>query len=287
MPLQTPLLAVVLALLIAAAVLAALWRPWIKSDVLRPAWAGALALAAAFVVSDYLIWRNWPGLWSAEEQRRLWLVAAGALGVSVLDSFPGGRIAGTWKAWAAGAVLLLPLVWSDASDTGKYPHFLLWWLLYAGAIALLWSEIATAHKRVGGVRVPLVLCVAAGGTCVAIAQTYSASIGLMGASVAAAMGAVVALAVWRPTLPAVVGAAPVYAALLVGLFVGALYGGVKIQLWSFIFCVLSAATGGLGDRGPLRGLKPWIATLACVLLTLALAALAVWNAPKGFDFGGA
>src|ERR1051326_8900035 len=102
MPLQTPLLAVVPAFLIAAAILAAAWRPWVRADVKRPAWAGAVALAAAFIAADRLVWNSWPGLWNAEEHRRLWIVAAGAMVVAILDRARAGRVVASWHAWAAG-----------------------------------------------------------------------------------------------------------------------------------------------------------------------------------------
>src|SRR5262245_22620381 len=111
MPVRTPLLAVVPALLIAAAVLGALWRPWVRAAVWRPAWAGALALAAAYIASDRFVWNGWPGLWSVEEQRRLPLVAVVALGMAVGDSLGGGRIGRSWLAWQAGAMLIAPIVW--------------------------------------------------------------------------------------------------------------------------------------------------------------------------------
>ena len=282
---QTPLLAVVPAFLIAAAVLVALTRPWLKgAAMMRPAWGGALALALAFITADCLIWHSRPMLWSVEEQRRLWIVAVGAVVAAALNAVLKDKVVSTWRAWVAGAVLMLPLVWSDATRAGAYPPFAVRWLLYAGAAAILWAENAAAAKRVPGIRVPLVLTIAAAGAGLTIIQSSSASIGFMAIGLASATGAFIALAIWRPSIPAIVGAMPVFAALFAGLFVGALYGGVDIRLWSFIFAICASATPAIGGRGPLAKVKPWMATLVCVILTCALIALAIWNTPKGFDF---
>jgi hypothetical protein len=280
MPVQTPLLAVIPAFLLAAAVLAAGWRPWSKVEDRRWDWCGALAVALAFLCADYFVWKSWPGLWAAEEHRRLPWVAWAAVIIAVVDRALLGRIRRTPLSWLAGAALALPIVWVDVSRPGTYPISLIWWAMWSGAIAIIWSESAATAHRAKGVRVPLVLCIAGAGAAITIIQSYTVSIGLTAAGLSAAMGAFVALAIWRPQLPAAAMATPVYAALLVGLLVSSRQTG----LYSTILVLLSAGTAGLGDRGPLRSLKPWLATLICALLTLALAIAAIKLSPKGFDF---
>ena len=180
MPIQTPLLAVIPALLIAAGIFAVLWRPWLSADRPRPAWAGAIALAAAVMAADPLIYRALPGIWSAEEQRRIWIVAILGAVVAIPDAAQKGRIRRTAWAWAAGAVIVAPVLASTIAhmDVGT----LLRWVLYAGAVVLLWSEVGAASERVPGPQVPLLSGIAAAGAALAIIQSYSLSMGLMAAA---------------------------------------------------------------------------------------------------------
>jgi hypothetical protein len=279
-PIQTTLLAFVPSLLIAAAVLAAVWQPWSKGDRTRPAWAGAVALAVAFIASDAFVWRASPGWWPAEEQRRLRLVALLAVLASYADGAMKGRLSRTSLAWVCGAVLTAPILFGDISRPATYPVSLVYWLAYSGAVAILWSENAAVVKRVGGSRAPVVMCTAAAGACVVLMQHSVASVALTAAGLSAGAGAFVALAWWRPDLRAAAGAPPVFAALLAGLL--ASVNGMNV--YSVLLVFLSAGTPGLGDRGPFRSMKPWAATLACVILSLALIAGAVHFSPNGFDF---
>ena len=202
------------------------------------------------------------------------------MAIALADQRAGGRIRTTGLSWLAGGGLILPIVWIDVSRPATYPLSLFWWALWAGAIGITWSEAAATTRRANGVRVPLVLCLAAAGAAITIVQSYTASIGFTAAGLSAAMGACVAIAVWRPQFPVTAMAAPVFAALLVGLLVSSRQTG----MYSTILVLLSACTAGLGDRGALKALKPWVATLICALLTIALAVAAVKLSPKGFDF---
>ncbi len=280
MPIQTTLLAFIPSLLIAGAVLAGLWQPWAKGDRSRPAWTGAAALAAAYIASDAFVWRTFPGLWPSEEQRRLPLVALLAVVVVVLDARMKGRLSRTSLAWVCGAALTAPIQFSDISRPATYPVSLVYWLAYSGAVAILWSENAAVVKRVGGSRAPLVLCTAAAGACIVLMQHSVASVALTAAGLSAGMGAFVALGWWRPGLRPAVGATTVFAAVLTGLLASV----NAMNVYSVILVFLSAGTAGLGDRGPFRGMKPWAATLACVLVSLGLIAGAVHFSPNGFDF---
>lgn len=265
--------------LVTAVVLFALCRPWRAGSTPRPGWVGALAMAAAFIVADRLTWQNWPGVWPDVEHRRLPLVAVLAFGVAVADWVTRGKVAGTWLAWIAGAVLLGPVAFPMVAS--GQPPAILQFALFAGAVALLWGEAAATDRRVGGIRTPLILCLAAAGATLTIIQSRWLSGGLLMASLSAGMGVVAAISLWRPRIGVAGGAAIVYAAMLVGLVLCS----EGTQLYSTIFTILSAATAGLGDRGPLAKLKPWMATVVCAILTLALAAAAIYYTPGGFDFG--
>ncbi len=279
MPVQTPLLAVVPALLIAAAVLAALWRPWLKGDRPRPMWAGAVALAAAIIAADPLINRNCPGVWNAEEQRRLWIVAVIGTIAAILDVVQNGRIRRTGVAWLAGAVIVAPVLGSAILqlDVGS----ILRWVLYAAAVVILWSEVGAASDRVPGPQIPLILSLAAMGATVAIVQSQSLSLGLMAAAAGAGMGSFAALAFWRPQMGRVTAAMPVYAGVLASL----LAVSSQTYLEGKILIVASAATPCLMGRGPLGKLNPWLAAIVCGLITAALAAWSLKYTPGGYSFG--
>ena len=279
MPIQTPLLAVVPALLIAAVVLAALWRPWVKGDRPRPMWAGAAALAAAVIVADPLVNRNWPGLWSPEEQRRVWITAVLGLIAAIVDVVQNGRVRRTAWAWAAGAVIMGPVLGAAILhlDLGS----ILRWVLYAGAVVLLWSEVGAASERIPGPQVPLILSLAAAGAALAIIQSYSLSMGLTAAALGAGMGAFAVLAFWRPQMGRVTAAMPVYAGVLASL----LAASSQTFLEGKILIVASAATPCLMGRGPFAKLNPWLAAIVCGVITAGLAAWALKYTPGGFQFG--
>jgi hypothetical protein len=278
-PIQTPLLAVLPALLITAAVFAALWRPWDRSDRPRPAWAGAVALAAAMVVADPCIWRTWSGFWNPEEHRRVWIVAVLGMTAAIVDSIRPGKIRGQWVAAVVGAAMILPVKPAILSTPDL--DSVLWLLMYGLAISILWAEVGEASERVRGPQVPMILGIAGAGAALAIVQSASLSMGLLAAAAGAGMGAFALLAFWRRDMGRITAAIPVYMGVIAPLL--ALSSGMFRE--GKILVVLSAATPALLGRGPLRKLNPWLGAAACVLLTIGLAAWALKYTSGGYSFG--
>ncbi len=292
--------AVVLPGCLAAAILLAAHRPW-RSGIPPSRWSGplaALAPGAALILAAMLL-RGWPGLLPVDAVNRLPLVAAAfgaatAVIVARPRHGPRGRdpslSAGvlTTLAWLLmGSALLLALVRP----------------LFGGRVAALWHPgllvslgvllwalaIERLLARRSGSGTPLALWLTA--SAVSLLLVFGASsayLGLLGASVAAAMGPLVLIAWWRPRTTAA-GAAGVASALLaILLFVGhRTSAGAGPAPWAIALVTAAPFALLLRDRPPLRRLRPWQRTLACLAVAAAIDAPAVVSAYLAYQSSNA
>jgi hypothetical protein len=132
------------------------------------------------------------------------------------------------------------------------------------------------------------LWAAAAGNALVFLQNHSLSLAQMSGALAACMGGFVILGWWRPQLPAIRGAIPVYVLVMLGLLiVGRGFAtGWDSTHWSYVLAAAAVASPVLTLIPPLKKLTPWTGTLIGFLLTLALCAAALALSDSKFDFSG-
>ncbi|MFM9996491.1 MAG: hypothetical protein ACKVU4_11920 [Phycisphaerales bacterium] len=251
-------------------------RAWRRGDPGRPATGAtnALAITAALVLA-FILMGLWQGVWASDAARRIPLVTAVVLAaelVARLSARPRVAIA----ARIAATVLVL------AALAHPYLRFTIWprrfglWMPGLG-VALLawWLSIDRLGARERGIRLPILLWMTASAASVLLLLgAHSQMFALLAASVAAGVGGVVVLAAWRPRISSE-GAAAAAAALLGSLVLLGALGGDQ-PWWMTVWIAASVAAlpfTVVVARLPLVArLRPWKATLICLLAAVAIVA---------------
>jgi len=261
------LLGLVLPVIVCAATMIVAWRPWRPdAPIAGGLWAGAVALAAAFVPA-FLAVDAWPGLpphvtwhWLA------WLVPIAAFaGVAdALVRWPTPvRLLGA-AALAAVCGRLLVGDWVE--------HAWPWRAVTVTVIAVVAVSVNAAAGRRAGPELPLSLCVAALGASVVLFGSGNAKHAQLAGTMAACLGVAVVLAWWRPAVSLSRGGAAVVAVLLPGLvFSGYFSNYSEIPRWVYVLAAVAPAFAWPAALIRLEGLRAWQATA----IRVAVAALPV------------
>jgi hypothetical protein len=279
MPIQTPLLAVVPAGVLALVILFAAWRPWKPGPAGSGWWGSALVLGLGYFLADRLVWKTWPNL--AENHRLLPLIGLAGAAYGLCEPLWRAK---HWRGYALAGIAAASMAVILRQAFTPLPGFgdLILLAACTTAVSMLASEMDVVAKSPTGARVvPTVFAAAAGGAALVTIQSHSASLGFTTASIAAVMTAVAIVAWWRPALGVVNAAIPTYCLLLVG----ALVANRETYLEAKILTILAAATGGFASLGPFRRLPVWAVTLFCLVATALLIAVALRYTPGGFHFG--
>jgi hypothetical protein len=240
--------------ILAGAALALAWRVWRRDgDGNRGAWGGAAGLALAYAAGHLGLvgappfppveatqWLFWlallAGLWGAMEDR-LRLLARVRL---------GGRVI---LAIVLPVALARPLV-TYSWGAGKGTLYVA--LLGIAVAALSWIVQRTAERRDGAL-VPALLLVVATGSAGLLVMSGSALLGQLAGLLAAASGAALVLAFWRPRVSLAGGGVTVAVLLLSGLWITGFFYA-EMPLPSAILAPLSLAAGaGLAQIPAVRG----------------------------------
>jgi hypothetical protein len=281
MPVQIALMATLPAAILAAALLLGAWRPW-KPTAARGWWGSALALGLGYALADRLVWTSWTGMPPREEHR--WLPLIGLAGAAFGLAEPAWRNR-PWRGYAVvglAGLCMLPLLWDFLASPSSRGSAVLFLALWTAACVIVAGDTDTTARQGPGARVPLALWATAAGAALVHIQSASLLLGMTVASIAAVMGVFVLLAWWRPGLNAVAAAVPAYVVLLLG----SLVANRQTYVEARVLLILAALTPGLGRWGPFRRLPGWGATLACLAISVALAAAAIgWFTLGGFHFG--
>lgn len=260
------------------------WRPWKKSGWPNGDWGSALGVAAGYATADILV-RGWQGALPSGGDLHPHIAVLAAFFV-MATSRP--KLA-TFRSLLAiiltvgAAALVLRTSLADNRDVALKVLG-----ISAGAGLVMWASCSTAAKCSGGARVPLMLWAAAAGNALIFLQNTSLSLAQMSGALAACMGVFVLLGWWRPLLPAVRGAIPVYVLVMLGLLIAGRGFAVEWRTtqWSFILAACAVASPLLTLFPPIKKLKPWQGTLVGMLLTVALCIAGLALSPNKFDFSG-
>jgi hypothetical protein len=284
-PKTAPLYGVLIPALITLAFVAAAWRPWKRAGVPTGGWGSALGVSLGYIAADILI-RGWHGL----------LPPGGGLlhpHIALATALIAAPLTFSRKLWAwlptmsvlslaSSAAILRAAINADARAAIPY-------VAIAGAVGLaLWLCIFLAARRSTGARVPLMLWAAAAGSALILLQSGNLALAQMSGALAACMGVFILLGWLRPQIPAVLGATPVFAMVMLGLLIA---GRGFAEPWkntdrALILAAAAIASPALTLLPPLHRLKPWAGTLVGVLCTAAISAAGLYLTTDGFDFSG-
>lgn len=262
--------------------LAIAWRPWKKAGWPKADWGSALGVALGYIVADELV-RGTHKLWPSGGEMHPHIALLAAVFV-VLTARPKlvtfrALLAVILTVAATALVLRTPL-------RDNREHAIKVIAIASAAGLAMWSACALAAARHGGARVPLMLWAAAAGNAVMFLQNTSISMSQMSGALAACMGGFVLLGWWRPHIPAIRGAIPVYVLVMLGLMiVGRHYDRPWEQShWSFVLGACAVASPALTLLPPVKKLKPWQGTLVGLILTVVLCIAAIALSDNKFDF---
>jgi len=277
------MLGVAVPVAISSVALLAAWRPWMKGTR-AGAWGTIAGVTLGFAGGAIAI-QGFKGVLPVRS-------VTDYLPHVALVALAGGMLASGIKPAAARIVLgLLACVGATALITRIRPTAQLEPVaLVTGAILLamlvLWGCLALASRASGGARTPSALIVALTATSVAHVQSQTASLAQVCGSLAAALGPVMLLALWKPSLGVWRGATLPIAILAVSLLGAWRLTTFEVNPWSHAAALGALCAPALGILPPIRKARPWVGTLVVLLVAAGLGVLAVRLTPSGFDFSG-
>ncbi len=272
---------------VAAAALAAGWRPWDRRAEVGKAGpaAGAVAFGGALIAAQAAI----VGIEVPPVQAGDWLalLLAAAVLLGLIDSL---LELPAWLRWwlkgtlsvAVPLLLLMPLL-QHTWSAGEAAAIL-------GALTLgtfgLWWTLDRLADRITGAGLPLALGVVTAGSAAVLAVSGSASLGQLGGALAVAVGVALLVGLLKPSFSLARGAVPPLTVGLTGLWLnGAFYADVPPA--SLVLLFAAPAFALIGQIKPIASLKPWQTALlraGAVVLPLAAAAIIAYSAsPPVFE----
>lgn len=238
-----------------------------------PAWLG-LVIAVAYAVSHWGL-RGWQGFPSGNVHDWMPFIALSSASLLACASCVGN---GWWQVamrllLTMGVVLVL-----------LRPRFAVWTMtevvLWVGGLGVAWTLVLLAWERGARAATPgaavVGLLLAALWSSLSLVIFGSMTHGQFAGMIAAALGAVMVLAWWRPSLwsdngPATVAGLVLPALWLLGLF----YFGPPLPYWVPLMLALAGCAPWLAAIPALRGRPPWQRLLVVVVTSTVLAAPAL------------
>jgi len=232
-PVQAGLIGVVAPSVAAAALILLLRRPWGAANAAP--WVAGLALAVAYGVAFALI-LGWPSLPPVDMTHATPWLAIPAVGVAILPlcAAKGRTLATAALGLLNAAMLLGPL----AGRSFDAPQLVLHALLIAASFAALQTGLERATAKLDPRAGALAALTLVSGAAAATLLSDIASLAQVTGGLAAGIGALFALGLWRPELARVTQAAPVVAT-IVG---STLWGGVLYANGRYEVTLLLAVT---------------------------------------------
>ena len=235
-----------------------------------PAWLG-LVIAVAYAVSHWGL-RGWQGFPPGNVHDWMPFIALS----SVLLLFCASCVGNGW--WQTAMRLLLTSGTVAVLLSKRFP---IWTAtditMWVGGLGIAWALVLIAWERVARASTPGVavvgLLLVALWSSLALVLFGSMTHGQFAGMIAAALGVVMVLAWWRPSLWSDTGAATVAGLVLPGLWVlGLFYFGPALPYWVPLMLALAGCAPWLATIPALRGRAPWQRLLVVVLASTALAA---------------
>lgn len=262
------------AMIAAAAVLLASWRPWQRATrVEHGYWGGAAALGAGCLAAFYFV-AGGRGFQLHERWHWLWMIASAAMGLGLIASFVRANLlmkilSGIALAGATAALFMPPrsaanpLVWK----AGLGASVLIFWML---------SEPLANKRR--GVSLPIAMAVVFAGASIVLLQTRQAGYSLMAAALSSMCGVSMMIAILNRRFSFANGAMHVIGAMLTSLCViGWLYNLTDVPVWPFALLMVSPLAMWIGELRPIALLRPWQrAGVALAATTILVSAAVAW-----------
>jgi hypothetical protein len=271
---------ILLPALIAGGLLALAWRAWRAEEQMRATWAGAPAVALAFLAGFCVV--EGPGALPSEGRTLgaldliFWAVALLAAVLLLEARVARQRRSRVLLSWALAGLFLIRVVSSSSEVTQPIAvAILLAWLL------LVWCTECLASER-DGAQSPLALWTSASGFAGVAALSGSVKLGQLGGVLAAALGAAIVLAWWRPRVSLSGGAATLAAFALSALILDAHYFSYTTGV-DALLCSASLATPLAARLPGLRRASGARRTALVVVLAALPVAIALTRAALAFE----
>ncbi len=245
----------------------------------------ALGLAVGFTVGQ-IVTIGWPGLLPVDANYRLPHAALAAAAAGAFELFWKGRPLVLWVLrGAVGAVLVTLLLRSLLEHTWEGAQGVFWMSGVFGAFLFFLHQLTALCKKTKGISFPLLTVLLASAGSIALVLSHSALLGQLSGSLAAGIGAVGALAFFRPGISLHPAGVPVAATILAGLWMCG-YFFASLPAESACALLLSPSFALLGGAGPLKGRPDWQVLALRILLLSVPAGLAVYWALAASEGGG-
>ncbi|MCZ6597349.1 MAG: hypothetical protein O7B99_06915 [Planctomycetota bacterium] len=248
---------------------------WSGSAAGRRAWAVPLAIGLGFFVAHGIV-IGWPSLLNpvSINQKVAHVAVAAAIwsALEVCASRLGRAV------WVGRLLVVFGAVWWPLGFMREH-HWTAresaaWTVVLVAAVAVGWGALEALCRRRHGFSLPLALAVACAGAGGALHFAKSDSLAQLAGALAAAIGAGVIVARWRPDLDLSPAAGPIVLVLavlvLAGRFAAELSGPCALLV---AYAPLAA---WLGELPIVVGRRPWQAALVRVVLVAAPIMLAAW-----------
>lgn len=269
-PIQALLDGVLAPAILAGVIVLVLRRPW-RAEASSPAAAG-LAIAAAFALAFALI-LGWPAFLPVDVTQAVPYVAVALGAVAFLGR--GRALATAAIGLATGLYLALP-----QGDTGAV-------VLYAALVAATLVVLERGLDRVATTLAPraanAVALVVVSGAALAILFSDTASLAQTTGALAAGLGALFTLGLWRPALADVTRAAPVIAGVLATtLWSTTLYANGRPEVLAIIALSPWLVAALVRSTGPrlLSVLKPVLVVTVPIALAATIAGMRYFAEPE-------
>jgi hypothetical protein len=275
------------AMVTAAAVLLAAWRPWQRAArVEHGDWGGALAVGLGFIAAFYFV-AGARGFQLHERWHWLWMIANAAMALGVVASFARANslmkiLSGTALAGATGALFMPP---------GSAANPVLWKAGLGASVLMVWMMSEPLAQRRRGVAMPIAMVIVLAGLSIIMLQTRQAGYSLLAAALSAMCGVATVIALLNPRFTFANGAMHVLSAMLASLCaIGWLYNFTDVPVWPFALLIVSPLMMWVGELPRLARLRPWQRagiTVAVATIPVAIAVgWAVFVIESGVDETG-
>jgi len=235
-------------------------------------WSVALGLGLGYTAGHAGL-SGWPPFPPADvKDWPFWFAAAGA-GFGFLKAFCRGP---WWIRWLGRALAAAGVPWLLVSPLATWSagERLQGVVALGAGLFVFWSLLEALSERRPGASLPLIFWASASGTSLVLLFSGSASLGGLSGSLAAALGASVVLAWWKPSVSFGRGPIPVVALLLGSFWIlGSLYA--EVSALSTALLLLAPLSGWIGESPAIGKLAPWRSASLRLTVALILAGTAV------------
>lgn len=260
--------AVLPALAVAVAMLAA-WRPWRQQYGASVPWGAAVGLAAAFSITQFgLVGRtSFP---PREPYQWIVFVVLFAAALEVLVS--SVRLPCCTRCPLRGLLAALT-AWLTVPAFHSHPSLAAWTVV--AAVLILSRGLQNAALQVRGAAAPMAWLMAATAMAIVLERSANAKLAQLSGSLAAGMGVIFLMGLWKPTWPVAARAGSILAVAFPALLVNGHATSDEIPGIAYVLAGLSPLGVWLAAGHEMRRLSGWKRAIAAATGVLIPASIAV------------